>query len=711
MLRPLAYAESHEHLQHELTRLLLLLHAAVEEFRGAFVPSRDASPIAILEEEVDWHLQRPVVFGERPPSSVAALMRREAEGLAAAIAAEVVVSPGVELRLDLLGRRFGLSQRERDALLLVLGPELDPRFERLYGYLHDDLTRRRASADLVVRVLAADGGDYVALRRALGPGGALLREGLVRRDEASPASSLAAPLVADERVVDFLCGGDELDPRLGALARRVGPGPSAPVVAPPAVRTALARLGDAWREGQVHQGLYIHGPAGAGRAAAALALCEGLGLGALRVDLAAALRETPERFARAIELARREALLADRVVVWEEFDALPEERRATVLLATCPPRGPRVRAILLGANAWEPAASAYAGEIGAVAWARPGLPERRALWTAALARHGASLPADELAGLVAAYGLTGGPIVDVVASAVRASGPALTRRDLDAALRRRASHALGPLARPLTPRLQWEDLVLAPDRKDVLREICRHALHREKVLDAWGMRTGLAGGRGLIALFTGASGTGKTLAAGLIAGKLGVDAYQIDLSSVVSKYIGETEKHLARLFDEAEAASALLFFDEADALFGKRTEVRDAHDRYANIETSYLLQRLDSYDGVVILASNFRRNMDEAFLRRMHFCVDFPLPEAAERLEIWRRVLPPELPRAADIDLPALAERFQLAGGNIRNIAVAAAFLAAADDSPLAMRHLVAATRREFQKLGKVVDAGHFSGL
>lgn len=704
------YGDSLAHLAEELARLLLLLHAAIDEFRRSFVPSRDASPAAILDEEIDWHLSRPLRLGtpSRSPAAEAAL--READRLAAAIAGRVA-DAGDAPRLVALARRFGLGRRERDALLLALAPELDPRFERLFGYLHDDLTQRRASAELALRVLARDDADHAALRRALGPGGVLVREGLLRRED-GPTTLLAAPLVVDARVVDFLHGGDAIDPRLSDVCRRVAPAADdPPIVAPPAVARALDELGEAWLSGQDLRGIYLHGPAGVGRAAAVLRLCARLGAAALRVDLAALQREGPERFARALELIRREALLGGLVVVWDELDALPEERRVAVLRASYPDEGPAVRAALLGAAAWEPGASATRGELLAVRWDRPTLPERRALWTAALARRGATLAPEELSALVAAYNLAGGAIADVVAAAVRQAGPALTRGAIDAALRRRASHVLGPLARPLPPRLRWDDLVLAPDRKDMLHELVRHAVHREKVLDAWGFRGGLAGGRGLIALFSGASGTGKTLAAGLVAGKLGVEAYQIDLSAVVSKYIGETEKHLARLFDEAEAASALLFFDEADALFGKRTEVRDAHDRYANIETSYLLQRLDSYDGVVILASNFRRNMDEAFLRRMHFCVDFPLPEAAERLQIWRRVLPPELPREPDLDLAKFAERFQIAGGNIRNIAVAAAFLAAADDAPLGARHLVAATRREFQKLGKVVDAGQFAGL
>jgi SpoVK/Ycf46/Vps4 family AAA+-type ATPase len=198
------------------------------------------------------------------------------------------------------------------------------------------------------------------------------------------------------------------------------------------------------------------------------------------------------------------------------------------------------------------------------------------------------------------------------------------------------------------------------------------------------------------------------MAADIIANDLGLDLYKIDLSAVVSKYIGETEKNLERIFGEAQDSNAILFFDEADALFGKRSEVRDAHDRYANIEIAYLLQRTESYDGLVILATNLKKNMDEAFVRRLHFCVDFPFPEETERLEIWRRTFPPETPRAPDIDLPFLASRFKITGGNIRNIILTAAFLAVDESQPVSMRHLVLGAGHEFQKMGKLVVEGDF---
>ena len=231
---------------------------------------------------------------------------------------------------------------------------------------------------------------------------------------------------------------------------------------------------------------------------------------------------------------------------------------------------------------------------------------------------------------------------------------------------------------------------------------------RSIVYDQWGFEQKLSLGKGLNVLFAGPSGTGKTMAAEIMAGELGLELYKIDLSSIVSKYIGETEKNLSRIFTEAETSNVILFFDEADALFGKRTEVRDSHDRYANIEVNYLLQKMEEYDGVVILATNFRRNMDDAFVRRMHFTVEFPLPDAADRLRIWEKAWPQATPCSPDLDLEFMARQFEIAGAGIRNIALAAAFLAASNGGKVNMAHLLHGTRREFQKMGKVVSEREF---
>jgi len=260
----------------------------------------------------------------------------------------------------------------------------------------------------------------------------------------------------------------------------------------------------------------------------------------------------------------------------------------------------------------------------------------------------------------------------------------------------------------MAPKYTWSDLVLPPDHLRQLRELCNQAKHRHIVYGEWGFDRRLVLGNGLNVMFNGPPGTGKTMAADVIANDLQVDTYKIDLSQIVSKYIGETEKNLDHIFREAESSNAIVFFDEADALFGKRSEVKDAHDRYANIETGYLLQKMEEHAGIVILASNLRHNIDEAFLRRMQFVVEFPFPDEEHRARLWSGLFPAEVPRENDVDFAFLARHFRVPGGNIKNIAVCAAFLAAAEGKGVGMRQLIYATRREYQKLGWPCTATDF---
>jgi SpoVK/Ycf46/Vps4 family AAA+-type ATPase len=277
-----------------------------------------------------------------------------------------------------------------------------------------------------------------------------------------------------------------------------------------------------------------------------------------------------------------------------------------------------------------------------------------------------------------------------------------TLEDLMAACRRQSRHRLGDLAVKIEQVRGWDDLVLPDGTVGQLRELCDQIRFQHRVHETWGFRRALGQGSGVTALFSGPPGTGKTMAAEVIAGDAGLDLYAVDLSATVSKYIGETEKNLARIFDEAQASNAILLFDEADALFGKRTQVTDSHDRYANIEISYLLQRLDAYTGTVILATNMRQNLDDAFTRRLRFLIDFSFPDEAHRLRIWRALVPAQAPLSPDVDFAELARQFPLAGGNIKNVVLNAAFLAAADGGTIGLRHLLHGTRREFDKVGKV---------
>jgi SpoVK/Ycf46/Vps4 family AAA+-type ATPase len=270
------------------------------------------------------------------------------------------------------------------------------------------------------------------------------------------------------------------------------------------------------------------------------------------------------------------------------------------------------------------------------------------------------------------------------------------------------------LAQKITPKYTWKDIVLPEDVLQQLYAICDQVKYRHMVYGEWGFDQKLSLGKGLNALFSGPSGTGKTMAAEIIANELQLDLYKIDLSTVVSKYIGETEKNLSRIFHEAESSNAILFFDEADALFGKRSPVKDAHDRYANIEISYLLQKMEQYEGISILATNLKQNIDEAFLRRLHHIVEFPFPDENYRYQIWKNIFPKATPISQEMDFQFLSTRLKLTGGNIRNIALNAAFLAAGNSGAVNIEHIIQATKQEYQKIGRPyvrLDFGKYAEL
>jgi SpoVK/Ycf46/Vps4 family AAA+-type ATPase len=284
----------------------------------------------------------------------------------------------------------------------------------------------------------------------------------------------------------------------------------------------------------------------------------------------------------------------------------------------------------------------------------------------------------------------------------------ISEEDLFYACRAQSSQKLTLLARKITPLYTWGDIILPDDRLEQLHEICAQARYRQRVFEQWGFDRAMSLGKGLSMLFVGPSGTGKTMAAEVIAGELGLDLYKIDLSGMVSKYIGETEKNLSAIFQEAAQSNAILFFDEADAIFGKRSEVKDAHDRYANIEVNYLLQKMEEYEGITILASNFPKNFDDAFTRRLRFIVGFPFPEEVYRHRMWKTMFPSDAPLGKDIDFEFLGRKLKITGGNIKNIALNAAFLAAANAGVIGMKHIIRSTKREFQKMGRLCVKADF---
>lgn len=603
--------------------------------------------------------------------------------------------------LDILAARFALVPLDLDLLLVALAPDLDVRFEQLYGYLNDDLTRRRPTVALALELCGRTG---AAARFRLSPTAPLVAGGLleVTEDQRPPLSRV---LAVPDRVTAHLLGDASPDPRLADV---LGGAADDPAVDPSELHRAVA----AAKSGTGH----VHLRGGGDPVGLAAAALHARGLSALAMDAAALThhaRSVPE-LARA---AAREARLTGAGVLLGPVEELPDKpgERDRVLRTLCKVlRG--IPLFTYGASGWEPS---WAADTPVTLTVAAPSPDRHVVrWRHALEQAGGkrgpvgeSDEVDALARSVSAHRLDAGQLRRAADTAVRTAaldGRPVTSDDLRTAVRAQNGAGLARLARRVEPAVGWDDLVLPAPTHRRLRELAVRARHRDQVLGQWGMRPGGGRGRGVIALFAGSSGTGKTMSAEVVAADLGMDLYVVDLSTVVDKYVGETEKNLERIFTEASAVNAVLLFDEADAIFGKRSQVKDAHDKHANMESAYLLQRMESFDGIAILTTNLRANLDEAFTRRLDVVADFPVPDATQRLALWERCLGSRLPRADDLDLGFCADRFELAGGSIRACAVTAAYLAAASGEPLTMPQVVAAVAQEYRKLGRLLLEGEF---
>jgi len=616
-----------------------------------------------------------------PPDTATADLHRRVER-----EADEAERHGFELRLRRLARTFQLDDLDVELLLIALAPDLDDRFEKLFGYLHDDVSRRRASVGLWLELCGLEAAGGAAWRK-LAPDGNLVSAQLVSIEDPE-RPFLTRSLRVPDRVASFLVGNDELDAQVAALAFECDAVPGAGVETLERWLRADPRLA------------YVRERRGAAAAPLVAAAAVGSGRAALTVDMRR-IRAEDDAVAVA-RLVVREAMLAGSVVVAGPLEAiLPRGASAIQALAES-----RATVVLSGAGNWDPS---WARSVPFVCEAQLPGAERGKLWHAAL--DGAMAPGVDAADATAQFRLSPEQIKRAAAAArlqADGDGRRIEASDLTAGARAQNAAGLERLARRIEPAVGLTDLVLTLDVLEQLRELTARARQRELVLNEWLMAGSASRRRGLTALFAGASGTGKTMAAEAVAGEMGLDLYVVDLASVVDKYVGETEKNLDRIFVEAESVNGVLLFDEADALFGKRSEVADAHDRYANVEIAYLLQRMEMFEGIAILATNLRSNLDEAFARRLDTLIDFPEPDEADRLKIWDRCLGTIAPRAADIDLAFLARAFKLSGGNIRNIAVAAAYYAAEARRPIAMRDLVRATQREYRKLGHMVVESEF---
>ncbi len=703
------------------------LQAAIERLNSTLGEGIDSSQRGLVIDEGDVDLWLSNLGGEATPRA----------------GSTDAIKPGFGReggRLATLVALFNLSPREQAILLTTLAPEFDLTYANLYAYVQDDVTKKYTTLDLINALWCSTPADKLEMRSLLAPGAPLRQNLLLSVDDSTTLSSpiLTRPVILDPRITSYLLGADDLDPAIAASLRLIEPQVRPYAALNPKQMDSLARLVKSNLPANVKtlrpgapqaafsdpdNGLlvWMRGPEKLGKREAAEHLSHILGRPLLIVESSTLINSGSEP-RKAMQRILREARLRGAVLYWANADALSPVREQTT------PELPQDLAYLL--SDWSGCSlfdiqSAMALHVpgGPTAveldFPAPSNDRRRLLWEHAL-NGGTPLAADvDLSLLTGAFKLTGDQISAAADSArhvatwrTASSGAKedspITMRDLMTACRAHSNQGLGVLARKVIPVYTWADLVLPGERLAQLREMCLHIRYGPLVFEEWGFDRKLARGKGLNVLFAGPPGTGKTMAAEVLATDLGLELYKIDLSGVVSKYIGETEKNLEKIFHEGQTSNAMLFFDEADSLFGKRSEVKDSHDRYANLETSYLLQRMEEYDGIVILATNLRKNLDDAFIRRMHGAIEFPMPEEPDRLEIWHRTFPLEAPLAEDVDFTYFAKRFKLSGGNIKNIVLEAAFFAADAGTPISMVHLVRAVRREHQKIGKLIHADDF---
>ncbi|WP_427919402.1 ATP-binding protein [Streptomyces sp. cg40] len=576
-----------------------------------------------------------------------------------------------------------LTDLDTALLLIALAPDLDRTFEPLYGYLNDDVSRRRATVGLALDLCGFPAHDAEG-RARFHPAAPLSALGLLTVEEPE-RPFLSRSLRVPDRILAHLLGDDTPD---AALAGHLHPLPT-----PRVSYDGQDPVGDV-EFGHFVDRLTVLLAGGPPLAVYLRERHEGDGLVCVSAALAAA-RVPAVRFSGPVERVPellREARLGGRTVV---VSGLPDQPGPLVRALAA---APDVSVVFAGTRPYDPL------------WCESDplileAPRQRAAavraWTEAV---GEGVGFDVRA-TVAPYHLG----ADRIARAARAArglaafdGTPLTAAHLRLAARQQSASGLEQHARRIQPAVDWRDLVL-PDRSLAqLHELALRARHRDRVLGDWRLSAGGGRGRGVLGLFAGESGTGKTLSAEVVAAELGLDLYVVQLSSVVDKYIGETEKNLERIFTEADRTDAVLLFDEADAVFGKRSEVKDSHDRYANMESAYLLQRLESFDGIALLTTNLRANIDEAFTRRLDLVVDFPFPDPAQRLALWRHGLT-HVPSAPDLELASLAQEFELAGGSIRSAVVTAAYLAAGRGDTVGAADLLEGARREYRKAGRLV--------
>ncbi len=598
-----------------------------------------------------------------------------------------------------IARRCKLSDFESDLLVLLLAHELDPRFAALSHYLQDGRSEQ-PSVELAVRLLCKGLGENFRAHAILSGNSPLFALPLATEN----GSGLYRTLILNEQVTQFVLGApvNSVAPALANYASWYEI-PEDIVFA-----DELSQQVQNLVEQQAANLCWLIGPRGAGKRTWAATIAHALGRRLLVADLAV-LRLRRELNAACLQELRLEARLHNALLLLHDehptLERAAEEAEREALLVNTARSWQEL--VLMAAS--RPSQHAKPRDY-ALMLETPPLNTRLQLWQKIIKKSRPKIAKSDLDRL-AQFKFTPGQIIGAVEFAQTRALQTGRRQSIDLLLegcKHQAASGLAQLSDRIHPQYGWNDLVVTAGVAEQLQELCDQVRLQYRVYEDWGLIAKSSRGRCVSALFSGPSGTGKTMAAEIIAKELKMDLAKVDLASVVSKYVGETEKNLSVIFDEAQNADIVLFFDESDALFGKRTEVKDSHDRYANIEINYLLQRIETFDGVLLLSTNQRSHLDDAFTRRLRFSIEFAPPREHERSRLWQLMLPRQVPQKSDLDFDFLAQAFEVTGGTIRNASLTAAFLAAKENSCVSMEHLVLAVRREYQKAGRICTEAEF---
>jgi len=603
--------------------------------------------------------------------------------------------------LDVIATLFQLNEKEKYTLLILMAPEIDVKYERIYAYLQNDLNKKYPTPSLLVLLLCEEEDEKREFITHLSSYSPLRIFHLINFIELNDGTSLLQqPIGIEVSVRNFLLGHYFLDRRLEPYCR-LSSGKTGQVET-----QKIEDLKHIIKEGEKKEkrfAVHLYGHSDLKKLAFASEIASTFGYGLLIVDTQLALSFF-DSFNDLIVILYREAILSSSLLYFEKFDTFFEHEQSvmnTPLLFAGLERFSWLT-FFASQKEWKPLDFPKSHLFLTFPFNAPHYPDSIILWKNFLTEIDPKLATEVSSSLAQRFTFDEDDMEEIIhlLKTYQFSGKTINQKNIYEVCKQRISTGLEKLAQHINSSNEMDDIVLPQNQKDQLKASISHYKNQFTVFEDWGFKKYYQS-QGLGILFTGSPGTGKTMAASILANTLDLDLYRIELSQIVSKYIGETEKNLSKIFEAAAGSGVALFFDEADAIFGKRTEVKDAHDRYANIEVSYLLQKIEEYDGLVILASNFRKNIDEAFIRRMRFIIEFPFPDESMRELIWEKSFPQKAPLDHNVKYTYLAKNFALSGANIRNSTLFAAFFASEQQSSIQMKHIAEGLKIELTKMGK----------